>query len=611
MKSINNKKNKSCKDAFKDSDADGISDSVEKKIGTNPFNKDTDRDGLDDYEEVMVYGTDPLNPDTDKDGINDGDEVRMGRNPLGSGKLKNFFIPHEGNNYLPHSLHPRRLIFYTLSSAIIKFVVIFALIGLPVTAWLSVDFLRAESEKIISLTNKIRNQLGINPLISNQVLNNSAQSKAEDMLVQQYFSHISPDNKGLLSWLSQAGYGYFFAGENLAIGYSSAEDVVNAWTASETHYANMIDKDFSEIGAAMVCGLYNNQDTTLAVQFFGTPNAVKVEKEVENNPSDGNYYKPANVDKPVAVDTAVVVPSVESLKEPIEKNTEASSTLTKEIITANTDKEVEVYEPLPIPALINPANGLILSASGTQLQIFSPDSENVIVFLNGYEAANLIKGKEKDYVIVDLNLLEGNNILTLKAIRNNENVFSENYHFTVDSIPPEIDFKNTKIFTDEPQGKQETIIRIVASLSEDTKNAFVSFADHEIELFQDEIEKRKWTGRVIIFNKPEKQDTFSPSVLASIKARDFAGNEAFADIEWDKIVPKKTSSANQYFYLKNHLSAKSLYFFGISSVFYKALLLFFFVSLVFYVLANTGKLRIKTVLSTIGLISFLLLLLII
>ena len=68
----------------RDSDGDGLSDYDEIYVyGTNPLNPDTDGDGLTDYEEVMEYGTDPLNPDTDGDGLSDGDEVNVyGTDPL-------------------------------------------------------------------------------------------------------------------------------------------------------------------------------------------------------------------------------------------------------------------------------------------------------------------------------------------------------------------------------------------------------------------------------------------------------------------------------------------------------------------------------------------------
>ena len=50
-----------------DSDADGLLDEEEKNLGTNPQDKDSDHDGLDDYQEAKVYQTNPLDPDTDKD----------------------------------------------------------------------------------------------------------------------------------------------------------------------------------------------------------------------------------------------------------------------------------------------------------------------------------------------------------------------------------------------------------------------------------------------------------------------------------------------------------------------------------------------------------------
>lgn len=44
-------------------------------------NKDTDNDGLKDWEEEL-YKTDPYNPDTDNDGYLDGEEVNSGHNPI-------------------------------------------------------------------------------------------------------------------------------------------------------------------------------------------------------------------------------------------------------------------------------------------------------------------------------------------------------------------------------------------------------------------------------------------------------------------------------------------------------------------------------------------------
>ena len=58
-----------------DSDGDGIPDDEEAEWGTDPFDPDTDDDGLTDGEEILQYKTDPLNPDTDLDALKDGEEV--------------------------------------------------------------------------------------------------------------------------------------------------------------------------------------------------------------------------------------------------------------------------------------------------------------------------------------------------------------------------------------------------------------------------------------------------------------------------------------------------------------------------------------------------------
>jgi hypothetical protein len=72
-----------------DSDVDGLTDSREAVVGTDPLDPDTDNDealdGVEDGGGVFIdpsmIGTDPLNPDTDGDGFRDGIEVRRGSDP--------------------------------------------------------------------------------------------------------------------------------------------------------------------------------------------------------------------------------------------------------------------------------------------------------------------------------------------------------------------------------------------------------------------------------------------------------------------------------------------------------------------------------------------------
>ena len=65
-----------------DTDADGLTDTAEAALGTDPEDADTDDDGLPDGAEVNVHFTSPLECDTDDDGLCDGDEITAGTEPL-------------------------------------------------------------------------------------------------------------------------------------------------------------------------------------------------------------------------------------------------------------------------------------------------------------------------------------------------------------------------------------------------------------------------------------------------------------------------------------------------------------------------------------------------
>ena len=58
-----------------DSDEDGLSNSLEKQLGTDPKKADTDGDGLSDGDEYNKYKTSPTRGDSDGDGLSDGEEV--------------------------------------------------------------------------------------------------------------------------------------------------------------------------------------------------------------------------------------------------------------------------------------------------------------------------------------------------------------------------------------------------------------------------------------------------------------------------------------------------------------------------------------------------------
>ena len=68
-------------DYDEDFDSDGLSNGQEYELGTKPYVEDTDGDNLLDGDEINTYFTNPLEVDTDEDGLNDDDEIYFGTDP--------------------------------------------------------------------------------------------------------------------------------------------------------------------------------------------------------------------------------------------------------------------------------------------------------------------------------------------------------------------------------------------------------------------------------------------------------------------------------------------------------------------------------------------------
>lgn len=124
-------------------------------------------------------------------------------------------------------------------------------------------------------TNSQRRQNGnLPPLKENAKLNKSALIKAQDMLTRQYFEHESPDGKGPGDLAQTVGYAYLSIGENLALGnFDTDKALVQAWMDSPGHRANILNDKYTEIGVAVVKGMYEGKMTWLAVQEFGRPSS--------------------------------------------------------------------------------------------------------------------------------------------------------------------------------------------------------------------------------------------------------------------------------------------------------------------------------------------------
>jgi uncharacterized YkwD family protein len=104
------------------------------------------------------------------------------------------------------------------------------------------------SQQVIDLTNQQRMQNGLPALKADKQLSGVADKKANDMEQNHYFSHTSPTYGSPFDMMRDFGVSYKSAGENIAEGQQSAQDVVNAWMNSEGHRKNILNPDFTNIG---------------------------------------------------------------------------------------------------------------------------------------------------------------------------------------------------------------------------------------------------------------------------------------------------------------------------------------------------------------------------
>ncbi|WLR59371.1 CAP domain-containing protein [Guptibacillus hwajinpoensis] len=107
-------------------------------------------------------------------------------------------------------------------------------------------------QQVVNLTNAEREKAGLPALEVDTELSKVAQAKSEDMRDNNYFAHNSPTYGSPFDMMNQFGVDYQSAGENIAKGQQTPEEVVNAWMNSEGHRKNIMNGSFTHIGVGYV-----------------------------------------------------------------------------------------------------------------------------------------------------------------------------------------------------------------------------------------------------------------------------------------------------------------------------------------------------------------------
>lgn len=151
---------------------------------------------------------------------------------------------------------------FLLISTILLGIIIFAspLQAVP-TALTSVN----DNEwRVLALVNKERIAAGLQPLTMTDALQKAADIREQEIF--DAFSHTRPNGSNWYTTLDGLGIDYNSAGENIAAGQASPEEVMTSWMNSSGHRANILNGKFTHMGAgyAKGSGMYG----TSWVQLF-------------------------------------------------------------------------------------------------------------------------------------------------------------------------------------------------------------------------------------------------------------------------------------------------------------------------------------------------------
>lgn len=100
--------------------------------------------------------------------------------------------------------------------------------------------------QILAFVNQTRAEYGLAPLELHTELLKAADIRARE--IAQVFSHNRPDGSSCFTVLEECDLAYRTAGENIAQGYASPQEVMKGWMSSEGHRANILNGGFSMLG---------------------------------------------------------------------------------------------------------------------------------------------------------------------------------------------------------------------------------------------------------------------------------------------------------------------------------------------------------------------------
>ena len=126
-------------------------------------------------------------------------------------------------------------------------------------------------EEMLARANRERIAHKLAPLRRHPRLDDAAQAHAADMFARRYYSHDTPEGKTAMDRIQALGYRAKYAGENIARGQYSVDEVMDGWMESKTHRDHLLSPVFDDAGFGLAFGKNPGGYEIIWVQNFARP----------------------------------------------------------------------------------------------------------------------------------------------------------------------------------------------------------------------------------------------------------------------------------------------------------------------------------------------------
>jgi uncharacterized protein YkwD len=122
--------------------------------------------------------------------------------------------------------------------------------------------------EVVTIVNQERAKVGCPAVTVDDRLTAAARAHSADMAARNYFSHTTPEGVDFATRITNAGYRWSGAGENIAKGQRTPQEVMTSWMNSDGHKANILNCGYKNLGVGVAA---DSSGTLLWTQDFASP----------------------------------------------------------------------------------------------------------------------------------------------------------------------------------------------------------------------------------------------------------------------------------------------------------------------------------------------------